>query len=210
MGIHAWLRQRGFPQTRVRVIYGGSVDVSVAEALLRQPGVDGLFVGRAGLDPPALRGHRADAVVGQSSGHILSDAASSGCCAAASASGRPAITHRWPAGSPSPQRPLPSGDRGRPPGANGDVGPRSATSRGTMPGMQPATRHGQCGGDAVDGIGERAGHPAGTRPGRCAGCRRGGVDHQVRACQSGQRAQQEVRARRRPSANRSIASANAK
>ncbi len=51
MGIHAWLRQRGFPQTRVRVIYGGSVDVSVAEALLRQPGVDGLFVGRAGLDP---------------------------------------------------------------------------------------------------------------------------------------------------------------
>ena len=50
-GIHAWLRQRGFPRTRVRVIYGGSVDTSVAEALLRQPGVDGLFVGRAGLDP---------------------------------------------------------------------------------------------------------------------------------------------------------------
>ena len=50
-GIHAWLRQRGFRADRVRVIYGGSVDTSVAEALLRQPGVDGLFVGRAGLDP---------------------------------------------------------------------------------------------------------------------------------------------------------------
>ncbi len=50
-GIHAWLRRRGFRSTHVRVIYGGSVDMSVAEALLRQSGVDGLFVGRAGLDP---------------------------------------------------------------------------------------------------------------------------------------------------------------
>lgn len=50
-GIHEWLRRRGFPADRARVIYGGSVDTAVAEALLRQPGVDGLFVGRAGLDP---------------------------------------------------------------------------------------------------------------------------------------------------------------
>jgi triosephosphate isomerase len=50
-GIHEWLDRRGFPPDRARVIYGGSVDLSVAEVLLAQPGVDGLFVGRAGLDP---------------------------------------------------------------------------------------------------------------------------------------------------------------
>ncbi len=50
-GVHAWLERRGYPAGRARVIYGGSVDASVAEELLRQPGVDGLFVGRAGLDP---------------------------------------------------------------------------------------------------------------------------------------------------------------
>ena len=36
---------------RPRVIYGGSVDVEEAKALLAAPGVDGLFVGRASLDP---------------------------------------------------------------------------------------------------------------------------------------------------------------
>jgi triosephosphate isomerase (TIM) len=50
-GIHTWLEQRGFGPARARVIYGGSVDGSVAEELLRQPGVDGVFIGRAGLDP---------------------------------------------------------------------------------------------------------------------------------------------------------------
>ena len=91
-GIHAWLRQRGFGPDRVRVIYGGSVDGTVAEALLRQPGVDGLFVGPSRARPPSFRGHRQDAPARQSSGHILSDAASSACCAAASASGCPAMT----------------------------------------------------------------------------------------------------------------------
>lgn len=50
-GIHAWLEQRGFAAGRARVIYGGSVDTTVAEELLRQPGVDGLFIGRAALEP---------------------------------------------------------------------------------------------------------------------------------------------------------------
>jgi triosephosphate isomerase len=34
-----------------RVIYGGSVDPDTARPLLQRPGVDGLFVGRAALDP---------------------------------------------------------------------------------------------------------------------------------------------------------------
>jgi triosephosphate isomerase len=47
--IHDWLAARGSPQGRV--IYGGSVNLDNCEALLAQPGVDGLFVGRAALDP---------------------------------------------------------------------------------------------------------------------------------------------------------------
>ena len=50
-GIHAWLEGHGYQPGRVRVIYGGSVDTPVARGLLGQPGVDGLFVGRAALDP---------------------------------------------------------------------------------------------------------------------------------------------------------------
>lgn len=50
-GIHAWLEERGFSPLGARVIYGGSVDAPVAEELLRQPGVDGLFIGRASLEP---------------------------------------------------------------------------------------------------------------------------------------------------------------
>ena len=49
--IHDWLAGRGFGPGRARVIYGGSVDTPVARELLCQPGVDGLFVGRASLDP---------------------------------------------------------------------------------------------------------------------------------------------------------------
>jgi triosephosphate isomerase len=37
-----------------RVIYGGSVDPSVASAILAEPGVDGLFVGRMSLDAEAF------------------------------------------------------------------------------------------------------------------------------------------------------------
>jgi len=34
-----------------KVIYGGSVDADSAPRLLAEPGVDGLFIGRNGLDP---------------------------------------------------------------------------------------------------------------------------------------------------------------
>lgn len=47
--IHDWLSAHGAPQGRV--VYGGSVNEENAEALLAQPGIDGLFVGRAALDP---------------------------------------------------------------------------------------------------------------------------------------------------------------
>jgi triosephosphate isomerase len=50
--IHAWL-ERNQP-TPARVIYGGSVDASVAPAILAEPGVDGLFVGRMSLQPEAF------------------------------------------------------------------------------------------------------------------------------------------------------------
>jgi triosephosphate isomerase len=46
-----WLGAAGYDRDRARVIYGGSIDVEVAGAILGQPGVDGLFVGRSGLDP---------------------------------------------------------------------------------------------------------------------------------------------------------------
>jgi len=41
----------GSGQARPRIIYGGSVDASSAPRLLAEPGVDGLFIGRNGLDP---------------------------------------------------------------------------------------------------------------------------------------------------------------
>ncbi len=44
--VHHALKQVG-----ARVIYGGSVDPATAGPILAQPGVDGLFVGRAALDP---------------------------------------------------------------------------------------------------------------------------------------------------------------
>jgi len=50
--IHAWLA-RSHPGS-ARVIYGGSVDPSVAHAILAEVGVDGLFVGRMSLDPDAF------------------------------------------------------------------------------------------------------------------------------------------------------------
>jgi triosephosphate isomerase len=49
LGVHDWLGARG--ASTVRVLYGGSVSPDTCGVLLAQPGVDGLFVGRAALDP---------------------------------------------------------------------------------------------------------------------------------------------------------------
>ena len=51
--IHRAIAERlGAPAgIRPRVIYGGSVDATSAPLLLAEPGVDGLFIGRNGLDP---------------------------------------------------------------------------------------------------------------------------------------------------------------
>lgn len=54
-GVHLGLRQElvalGAPGSAVSIIYGGSVDAASAGPILEQGGVDGLFVGRAALDP---------------------------------------------------------------------------------------------------------------------------------------------------------------
>jgi triosephosphate isomerase len=49
--IQEWLAGRGSEGAGVPVLYGGSVDLGNAAALLGTSGVDGLFVGRAALDP---------------------------------------------------------------------------------------------------------------------------------------------------------------
>jgi triosephosphate isomerase len=49
--IRAWLNRCGPQGTMVPILYGGSVDLSNAQGLLDTPDVDGLFVGRAALDP---------------------------------------------------------------------------------------------------------------------------------------------------------------
>lgn len=53
--VHAAIRARlasvGAAGAAVPIIYGGSVSPATAGALLEQPGVDGLFVGRQALDP---------------------------------------------------------------------------------------------------------------------------------------------------------------
>ena len=48
---HIGAVHRGLHELGARVIYGGSVDPSTAGPILAQGGVDGLFVGRAALDP---------------------------------------------------------------------------------------------------------------------------------------------------------------
>ena len=48
---HVGAIHRGLRKLGARVIYGGSVDPVTAGAILAQDGVDGLFVGRAALDP---------------------------------------------------------------------------------------------------------------------------------------------------------------
>lgn len=49
--IGGWLSQRWRGGGEIPVLYGGSVDLDNAAALLAMPGVSGLFVGRAALDP---------------------------------------------------------------------------------------------------------------------------------------------------------------
>ncbi len=51
--IGSWLANRT-AGARPRILYGGSVDQDSAPRLLAEPGVDGLFVGRNGLDPVAF------------------------------------------------------------------------------------------------------------------------------------------------------------
>jgi triosephosphate isomerase (TIM) len=48
---HIGAVHRGLQELGARVIYGGSVDPLTAGPILAQRGVDGLFVGRAALDP---------------------------------------------------------------------------------------------------------------------------------------------------------------
>lgn len=50
-GLHDFLRSATGGRVDTRVIYGGSVDLETAGPILEQGGVDGLFVGRAALDP---------------------------------------------------------------------------------------------------------------------------------------------------------------
>ena len=49
--IRAWLKRCGPTGTSVPILYGGSVDAANAQGLLDTPDVDGLFIGRAALDP---------------------------------------------------------------------------------------------------------------------------------------------------------------
>jgi triosephosphate isomerase len=51
-GIHRWLAGAGLVD--VPVLYGGSLDEGTAAGLVGLPGVDGLYVGRAALDPERL------------------------------------------------------------------------------------------------------------------------------------------------------------
>jgi triosephosphate isomerase (TIM) len=54
VGIHAWLSGLATGGEAVRVIYGGSVDETIAPHVLGAAGVDGLFVGRRALDPASF------------------------------------------------------------------------------------------------------------------------------------------------------------
>jgi triosephosphate isomerase len=53
-GLRAWLDARNPGGSTARIIYGGSVDGRSGPALLAQPQVEGLFVGRYALDPTAF------------------------------------------------------------------------------------------------------------------------------------------------------------
>ncbi len=59
-GLHDALRSQ--PGGDLRVIYGGSVDVHTATPILEETGVDGLFIGRAALDPGVFATIAAQAV----------------------------------------------------------------------------------------------------------------------------------------------------
>lgn len=49
--IHEWFGANFGKQAAVPVIYGGSVNRDIADGILVQPGVNGLFIGRNALDP---------------------------------------------------------------------------------------------------------------------------------------------------------------
>jgi triosephosphate isomerase (TIM) len=53
-GLRSWLDERVPGASAARIIYGGSVDGESGPAMLAQPDVDGLFVGRYALDPAAF------------------------------------------------------------------------------------------------------------------------------------------------------------
>src|SRR5690606_27117078 len=53
--IRDWLGRRGAP-SGVRILYGGSVKADNVVALLAAPGVDGVLVGGASLDPDGWAG----------------------------------------------------------------------------------------------------------------------------------------------------------
>jgi triosephosphate isomerase len=50
-GIRNWIATSAGDATAIPILYGGSIDAENAAPLLGLPGVDGLFVGRAALDP---------------------------------------------------------------------------------------------------------------------------------------------------------------
>ena len=50
-GLHDYLQSAAEGEVRSRVIYGGSIDSATASPILALDGVDGLFIGRAALDP---------------------------------------------------------------------------------------------------------------------------------------------------------------
>jgi triosephosphate isomerase (TIM) len=58
--IRSWLHTNG--ATATRIVYGGSIDAAGARGILATPGVDGLFVGRAALDPVVFAGIAASPV----------------------------------------------------------------------------------------------------------------------------------------------------
>lgn len=68
-GIHEYLCSPDGGGVDARVIYGGSLDPTSARPLLAQDGVDGLFVGRAALDPVVF----AQIAAAADSGHAARD-----------------------------------------------------------------------------------------------------------------------------------------
>ena len=49
--VRDWFADRGASGSELRVLYGGSVSTSNANALMKEPGIDGVLVGGASLKP---------------------------------------------------------------------------------------------------------------------------------------------------------------